>query len=61
MKKVLYIMLFLVLGMSLTAQSVWDGSREAISSGSGTESDPYLIENAQPEDCPRKRYTEAAS
>ena len=47
MKKVSYIMLFLVLGMSLTAQSVWDGSREAISSGSGTESDPYLIENAQ--------------
>jgi len=47
MKKVLYIMLFLVLGMSLTAQSVWDGKREAISSGSGTESDPYLIENAQ--------------
>ena len=40
-------MLFLVLGMSLTAQSVWDGKREAISSGSGTEADPYLIENAQ--------------
>ena len=47
MKKVLYIVLFLILGMNLTAQSVWDGSREAISSGSGTESDPYLIENAQ--------------
>lgn len=47
MKKVLYIMLFLVLGMSLTAQSVWDGNREAIRSGSGTEADPYLIENAQ--------------
>lgn len=47
MKKLLYIMLFLILGMSLTAQSVWDGKREAISSGSGTETDPYLIENAQ--------------
>lgn len=47
MKKVLYIMLFLILGMSATAQSVWNGKREAISSGSGTESDPYLIENAQ--------------
>ena len=47
MKKVLYIMLFLILGMNLTAQSVWDGKREAIRSGSGTESDPYLIENAQ--------------
>jgi hypothetical protein len=33
--------------MSLTAQSVWNGNREAISSGSGTETDPYLIENAQ--------------
>lgn len=47
MKKVLYIMLFLILGMSATAQSVWNGKREAISNGSGTESDPYLIENAQ--------------
>lgn len=47
MKKLSYIVLFLILGMNLTAQSVWDGSREAISSGSGTENDPYLIENAQ--------------
>ena len=47
MKKLLYIMLFLIFAMNLTAQSVWDGKREAIRSGSGTESDPYLIENAQ--------------
>ena len=47
MKKLSYILLFLVLGMSLTAQSVWDGKREAIVNGSGTENDPYLIENAQ--------------
>lgn len=47
MKKVLYIMLFLILGMNLTAQSVWDGEREAIINGAGTENDPYLIENAQ--------------
>lgn len=33
--------------MNLTAQSVWDGKREAIVNGSGTENDPYLIENAQ--------------
>ena len=33
--------------MNLTAQSVWDGRREAIRNGSGTEEDPYLIENAQ--------------
>ena len=47
MKKLSYIMLFLILGMNLTAQSVWDGKREAIRSGSGTEENPYLIENAQ--------------
>ena len=47
MKKLSYILLFLVIGMSLTAQSVWDGKREAIRRGSGTENDPYLIENAR--------------
>lgn len=47
MKKLSYIVLFLILGMNLTAQSVWDGKREAIRNGSGTENDPYLIENAQ--------------
>ena len=47
MKKLSYIVLFLILGMNLTAQSVWNGKREAIRSGSGTENDPYLIENAQ--------------
>ena len=47
MKKLSYIMLFLILGMNLTAQSVWDGKREAIRNGLGTEENPYLIENAQ--------------
>lgn len=47
MKKLSYIVLFLILGMNITAQSVWDGKREAIRNGSGTENDPYLIENAQ--------------
>lgn len=47
MKKTLYIILLVLMGMNLTAQSVWDGKREAIRNGSGTENDPYLIENAQ--------------
>jgi hypothetical protein len=47
MKKLSYIVLFLIFAMNLTAQSVWDGKREAIINGSGTENDPYLIENAQ--------------
>lgn len=47
MKRFTYIIIFLLLGMSLSAQSVWNGKREAINKGSGTENDPYLIENAQ--------------
>ena len=47
MKKISYIVLFLIFAMNLTAQSVWDGEREAIINGAGTENDPYLIENAQ--------------
>ena len=47
MKRLTYTIIFLLLGMSLGAQSLWDGKREAIRKGSGTESDPYLIENAQ--------------
>ena len=47
MKKYIYIITFVLLGMNLNAQSVWDGKREAIRKGSGTETDPHLIENAQ--------------
>ena len=50
MKKIAYILFFILIGMNLTAQdyvSYWDGKREAIREGSGTESDPYLIKNAQ--------------
>lgn len=47
MKKTLYIILLLILGMHLSAQSVWDGRKESIRHGSGTASDPYLIESAQ--------------
>lgn len=47
MKKYIYILVLILLGMNLTAQSVWNGKRESITKGSGTENDPYLIENAQ--------------
>lgn len=47
MKRYLYIITFVLLGMNLNAQSIWDGKREAIRKGSGTETDPHLIENAQ--------------
>lgn len=47
MKKISFLLLLIVLVINLTAQSVWDGNREAIRNGSGTEDDPYLIENAQ--------------
>ncbi len=47
MKKTVYFLWFVLIGMNLAAQSVWDGRREAIRNGSGTENDPYLIENAQ--------------
>ena len=50
MKKIAYILFFVLMGMNLTAQnyvSYWDGSREAIREGAGTEEDPYIIRNAQ--------------
>lgn len=47
MKRYIYVLALILLGMNLNAQSVWDGKREAIKKGSGTEADPYLIENAQ--------------
>ena len=50
MKKIAYILFFILIWMNLTAQdyvSYWDGKREAIREGSGTESNPYIIRNAQ--------------
>lgn len=47
MKKNILTVLLLIIGMNVMAQSVYDGKREAIRNGSGTESDPFLIENAQ--------------
>lgn len=47
MKKNILAALLLLVGMNVMAQSVYDGKREAIRKGSGTEADPFLIENAQ--------------
>ena len=48
MKKHLLTIVAVLLGMALNAQiSVWDGTAEPWTNGSGTAEDPYLIENAQ--------------
>ena len=47
MKRYIYVLVLILLGMNINAQSVWNGKREAIKKGSGTAEDPYLIENAQ--------------
>ena len=47
MKRFYIIMMLLLAGIVVEAQpSVWDGSRELWTRGSGTEGDPYLIETA---------------
>ena len=48
MKKITLIIIAVLMGLALNAQiSVWDGTAEPWTHGSGTEDDPYLIENAQ--------------
>lgn len=48
MKKIILIIIAVLMGLALNAQiSVWDGTAERWTHGSGTEDDPYLIENAQ--------------
>jgi len=48
MKKILFTMIAMLMTLALNAQiSVWDGTAEHWTHGSGTEDDPYLIENAQ--------------
>lgn len=48
MKKITLIIIAVLMGLALNAQiSVWDGTAERWTHGSGTEDDPYLIENAQ--------------
>ena len=47
MKKVFITTAAILLALCLNAQvSVWDGTAEPWTNGSGTEDDPYLIENA---------------
>ena len=47
MKRFYILMMLLLAGIVVEAQtSVWDGSRELWTRGSGTEGDPYLIETA---------------
>ena len=46
MKRFLTIMLAFFMASNLMAVNVWDGSSEPWTNGSGTETDPYLIETA---------------
>lgn len=46
MKRLLTIMLAFFMASNLMAVNVWDGSSEPWTNGSGTETDPYLIETA---------------
>lgn len=48
MKKYIFMVFVLLLSLALNAQvSVWDGTAEIWTHGSGTQEDPYLIESAQ--------------
>ena len=48
MKRMYIMMMLLLTGIVAEAQtSVWDGSRKIWTRGSGTETDPYLIESAE--------------
>lgn len=46
MKQVFSTLIAIFLASNLMAVNVWDGSSESWTNGSGTESDPYLIETA---------------
>ena len=46
MKKI-YALLFAAISALSATAAVWDGTSTAITAGSGTESDPYLIETPQ--------------
>ncbi len=39
--------IFLVCGVNAQSVSTWDGTSEIWTQGSGTEANPYLIQNAQ--------------
>lgn len=46
MKKISIIIMLVLAGVFAQAQSVWDGSRQLWTSGTGTQDDPFLIESA---------------
>lgn len=46
MKQLFFTLITIFLASNLMAVNVWDGSSEPWTNGSGTESDPYLIETA---------------
>lgn len=46
MKRIFTTLLAFFVAMNLTAVNVWDGSAEPWTNGSGTQTDPYLIETA---------------
>ena len=47
MKKCYVLLLFTMLGFTINAQSVWDGTAMTWTKGDGTSTNPYLIENGQ--------------
>lgn len=47
MKKYYALLLFAMLGILANAQTPWDGTAATWTNGSGTSTDPYLIENGQ--------------
>ena len=47
MKKTFTLLLMLLGGMAFAQVSTWDGTWELWTHGTGTASDPFLIENAQ--------------
>ncbi|WP_455587423.1 T9SS type A sorting domain-containing protein [Bacteroides sp.] len=47
MKKYYALLLFAMLGILANAQTPWDGTTATWTNGSGTSTDPYLIENGQ--------------
>ena len=46
MKKISIIIMLVLTGVFAQAQSVWDGSRQLWTRGTGTQDDPFLIESA---------------
>ena len=46
MKKSILVIITMAIALNVMAVNVWDGTSEPWTNGSGTETDPYLIETA---------------